>query len=394
MAKKIINALPPGTTLQNGKYIIQKALCQCSYEITYLGKAKLETKCSLGSYWVDTKVVIEELFLKDHSVRQGTSVSCCKDSLYLDYNSKFWNEGQRHCNFPNKPFAENNTVYYVMTYNDDDIPQFWLISRKVSDATNNMVLKFKVLKTIDIYETVEPVLRKISIMGLNRSDQGRQEWGKEVELSVLKYNVYNRWADRVIRQDDTETSSEASVSSATGTIGGHGYVDLGLSVKWATCNVGANSPEGIGSHFAWGEITKKETYTDLNSKTYGMNLGDISGNPSYDAARANWGSTWRMPTKDEFQELVDNCDWRLTTLNGKKGHKVTSKKNNNSIFLPPTGYRDDSSLMTDGENGAFWTSTPNEQYANSPYGLRFYSRLHDVSGYPSFYGHSVRPVSE
>ena len=137
----------------------------------------------------------------------------------------------------------------------------------------------------------------------------------------------------------SSSSSSVSVSSATGTIGGYGYVDLGLSVKWATCNVGAKSPEDYGSYFAWGETTKKDTYTKENSKTKGKSFGDISGNSAYDAARANWGSTWRLPTKAECQELIDNCTWTLTTYNGKKGYKVVSKKNNNSIFLPAAGGR-------------------------------------------------------
>ena len=401
MAKKIINALPPGTSLQNGKYIIQKALCQCSYEITYLGKTKFEAKCSLGTYWADTKVVIKELFLKDHNARQGTSVSCC-GSLYYHYRWRFWNEARLHCYFQHKniveylkPFEDNNTVYYVMEYNDDDIPPFWLISRKVSDATNNIVLKFKVPKTIDLYETVETVLRKISIMGVDKSDQDRQERKKENELFVFKYNVYGRWKDEEVKQDDTETSSEASVFSTTDTIAGHEYVDLGLSVMWATCNVGANSPEGYGSYFAWGETTKKETYTDLNSKTYRMNLGDISGNPSYDAARANWGSTWRMPTKDEFQELVDNCDWMLTTLNGKEGYRVMSKKNSNSIFLPATNRRRSLSFCLHGKRGNYWSSTPHESDADHAYYLNFSSKVQRIIWrFCRYNGYSVRPVSE
>ena len=104
---------------------------------------------------------------------------------------------------------------------------------------------------------------------------------------------------------------------------GHEYVDLGLSVKWATCNVGATSPEGLGNEFRLGETT----------------LADGSSNPttlplSADAANANWGGKWRMPTKAEMQELIDKCKWTSTKQNGRSGHKVTSKKNGNSIFLP------------------------------------------------------------
>ena len=192
----------------------------------------------------------------------------------------------------------------------------------------------------------------------------------------------------------SSSSSKVSVSSATGTIGSHGYVDLGLSVKWATCNVGASSPEGYGSYFAWGETAKKDTYTSENSKTYGKTYSDISGNSVYDAARANWGSSWRMPTKAEFQELIDNCDWTWTTYNGKKGYKVVSKKNNNSIFLPAAGYRNGSSLNYAGEYGYFWSSTPYESGTYRAYSLLFGSGSRSMRWLNRFYGLSVRPVSE
>ena len=191
-----------------------------------------------------------------------------------------------------------------------------------------------------------------------------------------------------------EQSSEVSVSSASGIIGGYGYVDRGLSVKWATCNVGASSPEGYGSYFAWGETTKKETYTEENSKTYGKSFGNISGNSAYDAARANWGSTWRMPTKAECQELIANCTWTRTTYNGKKGCKVVSKKNNNSIFLPAAGGRLGSSLGSAGEYGCFWSSTPDWRHTHGAFCLFFCSGNRSMAWIDRDFGLSVRPVSE
>ncbi len=172
----------------------------------------------------------------------------------------------------------------------------------------------------------------------------------------------------------------------------HEAVDLGLSVKWATCNVGATSPEEYGDYFAWGETSPKNTYTEDNSKTYGKNIGDISGNPAYDAATANWGDDWRMPTYDECQELVDSCTWTWTTQNGVKGCKVTSKKNGNSIFLPAAGYRFGSSLTDAGNYGYYWSSSPYE-YTYSAYFLFFSSRYYYYNWYHRYYGHSVRPVS-
>ncbi len=184
--------------------------------------------------------------------------------------------------------------------------------------------------------------------------------------------------------------------SVSGPINGYEYVDLGLpsGLKWATCNVGASSPEEYGNYYAWGETTTKSTYTESNSTTYGVHLGDISGNRTYDAARANWGSTWRIPTEAEIQELVDNCTWEWTSQGGHYGRKVTGP-NGNSIFLPAAGYRQESSLYYVGENGFCWSSTPHESDADYAYGLYFKSGRYGLSSYYwRSSGRSVRPVSD
>ena len=111
---------------------------------------------------------------------------------------------------------------------------------------------------------------------------------------------------------------------------GHGYVDLGLpsGLKWATCNIGASLPEELGDYYYWGETT-----LEMVNNTIYVNTGDIAGNSQYDAARAQWGGNWRMPTFDEFEELVDNCDWCWVNHNGVDGYRIYGK-NNSSIFLP------------------------------------------------------------
>ncbi len=190
------------------------------------------------------------------------------------------------------------------------------------------------------------------------------------------------------------TSQEAQISQQTGTINGHGYVDLGLRVKWATCNVGATDPSDYGDYFAWGEIKPKSEYTTDNSVTWGKNMGSIAGNPQYDAARANWGSSWRLPTKDEIDELISNkCKWEWTTLNGHRGYKVTGP-NGNSIFLPAAGYRYGASRDYDGEYGNYWSATPYEVNTSNAYDLDFYSDDFYRYWYYRYYGQSVRSVSE
>ena len=185
-------------------------------------------------------------------------------------------------------------------------------------------------------------------------------------------------------------------------------VDLGLSVKWACCNVGATTPEGYGDYFAWGEISPKSSYTwenyqywvDYNDNDWweyeeSTINSDISGT-QYDAATANWGGGWRMPTMAEQQELLYDCTWEWTALNGVKGRKVTGP-NGNSIFLPAAGDRSGTSSYGVGSDGCYWSSTPVEEYsgtASGAYRLNYYSDYYVWYGAFRHCGLSVRPVSE
>ena len=166
------------------------------------------------------------------------------------------------------------------------------------------------------------------------------------------------------------------------------YVDLGLSVKWATCNVGASKPEECGDYFAWGETKPKSSYSSSNY-TYTSNTSTLP--MSNDAARVNWGGSWRMPTKSEQDELRTNCTWTWTTQNGVKGYKVTSKSNGNSIFLPAAGDFYGTSLYDEGSKGYYWSSS---LYDNSSYAYYLSFTSYDVSRYSNnrFRGQSVRPV--
>ena len=182
--------------------------------------------------------------------------------------------------------------------------------------------------------------------------------------------------------------------AATGTINGYAWVDLGLpsGLKWATCNVGASQPHGYGNYYAWGETTTKTSYDQSNS-TARQQISDFSGNVTYDAARANWGSTWRMPTKAEIEELINNCTWTWTTQIGVNGYRVTGP-NGKSIFLPAAGFCDGSSRNSVGTLGYYWSSTPDGSATYYAYGLIFYSGYHNVYRYGRYYGYTVRPVSE
>jgi len=168
---------------------------------------------------------------------------------------------------------------------------------------------------------------------------------------------------------------------------GHDYVDLGLpsGTKWATCNVGASKPEEYGNYYAWGETSTKSEYGESNY-TYSDNPTILP--PSADAATANWGSGWRMPTSEEMGELYNNCTHEGTTQNGVNGIKFTGP-NGNSIFLPAAGLRQDGSL-----DGAwecyYWTSSGDSYFAC---GLGFWADDYPINflGLRKL-GLSVRPV--
>ena len=177
----------------------------------------------------------------------------------------------------------------------------------------------------------------------------------------------------------------------TGEINGHAYVDLGLSVKWATCNVGANSPEEYGQYFAWGETSPKTVFTEENSLTNKKHMEDFSGDEQYDAAAANWGGGWRMATSDEYTELINDCTWVLVE---NEGYKVTGP-NGNSIFIPTSGFYNGSSLDNSGTFS--WSSTPCNEYDNDVQSKAFciYADFIFVSNLADRYvGATVRPVVE
>ena len=215
----------------------------------------------------------------------------------------------------------------------------------------------------------------------------------KADAATLKAEKERQEREAAEAKAAAERKRQEEYARTHGTAIGHEWVDLGLSVKWATCNVGTSSPEGYGNYYAWGETSTKSTYSESNSVTYGKGFSDIKGNYQYDAARANWGGSWRMPTKAELQELKNNCSWKWTTQNGVKGYKVTGP-NGNSIFLPAAGCRGGSSLYDAGSGGYYWSSTPRESDSRNAWYLYFDSSVYFMGSYSRDDGRSVRPVIE
>ena len=195
----------------------------------------------------------------------------------------------------------------------------------------------------------------------------------------------------------------------------HEYVDLGLSVKWATCNVGASKPEEAGCHYAWGELEEKDNYIVENYKFYESDdyhhINKYNGNsfdgfiddkmildPEDDVAHVKWGGKWRMPTAEEWEELIEDCAWEWVEVNGMGGYRITGKKpgyKDRSIFLPASGsyLRMENEFDLFGNRGDYWSSSRSTENYYRPASGFFIDRFECKKSVTSRHlPKSVRPV--
>ncbi len=195
----------------------------------------------------------------------------------------------------------------------------------------------------------------------------------------------------------------------TATVAGHSYVDIGVSVLWATCNINATHPLMSGSYFAWGETAPKEIYTwDTYKYCKGKNLltkynfNKESGNdemvdsiytlePKDDAAVQNWGGGWRMPTATEIEELRNDCTWEWVNGESANYYKVTGP-NGKSILLPACGSINGRKPIMYMENGCIWSSSISVALPTHAYELTQYATGYWIGSADRFYGEPVRPV--
>ena len=212
-------------------------------------------------------------------------------------------------------------------------------------------------------------------------------------------------------------------TSVSGNENGHNYVDLGLSVKWATCNVDDTAPEGYGKCLAWGETKSKLSYYSDTYKwmykeidtvkrdttwtyyttlvkyctlaEYGQNDftdGKVVLDSEDDAATVLWGDKWRMPTDEEWTELRTKCTWKWRTVNGIQGYMVRSKINNNCIFLPAAGFSGKNDEYGLGTDGYYWSSSLHTEKPSYAWGVHFNSDHALRGSAPRYYGRSIRAV--
>ena len=186
-----------------------------------------------------------------------------------------------------------------------------------------------------------------------------------------------------------------------GMANGHEWVDLGLSVKWATSNIGAKEPTDKGLYFAWGETEAKDFYSEDTYKLKSFwggykKIGNNIAGTKYDAAAVRWGGFWRMPTKEEMQELIESCTWEWTMINGVKGSLVS--KDCNNIFLPYTQTMSGRGYLGN-TSGSYWTgSLAEDNYTGCisyAWGLLFFGsdfqKLDNLSAQRTS-GRLIRPV--
>ena len=189
------------------------------------------------------------------------------------------------------------------------------------------------------------------------------------------------------------------------TLNGYEWVDLGLpsGTKWATYNVGAASPEEFGNYYAWGETEPKDEYIDINSLTHRRNKSWLLRNgiidregiltPEHDIATLTWGEPWRMPTDEDFEELIDLCDWTFTDYNGTNGYLVTGP-NNETIFLVAAGFKQGAEAEYIGDYGDYWSSTVVPELIGTSCSLGYSSKAYGRRRYARFAGRTVRPVTD
>lgn len=265
------------------------------------------------------------------------------------------------------------------------------------------------------------------------------EWIEELDVNYekVKFSVAANFSEKS-RSCEIELFYDGAAKviltvnqvGAVNELNGHKFVDLGLSVKWATCNVGAADQGDAGNYYMWADLVdrKADGYTTVNypyitksmvqdtdkdgnpvfdeetgepvmSEVWNyVNIGDnISGNETYDVARKEWGATWRIPTQEDVQELIANCTFLWTNYKTASGFEITSKINGAKIFMPAAGfYMNNSSCSYYGSNGSYWTASA---FTGERTGSAYYILMTSGRGfrldYTSYHSaHPIRPVTE
>lgn len=223
-----------------------------------------------------------------------------------------------------------------------------------------------------------------------------------IDGTVYSFPINN--VDHIDWDDETATFEDITINDKTYKLGMSGAIDLGLSVKWAAMNVGATVPGGLGDYYAWGETETKEDYSwntyvdspNRDGKSFTKYAVDKKTQLDMedDVAHVKWGGDWRMPTKEEFDELQKKSTWYWLDLSDYGSHCgfVVVGSNGNAIFLPAAGNRYKNSLYDIDNNGSYWPSSLDSSGSSGAYYF-FINPDNADWGYNSrYFGRSVRPV--
>ncbi|MCQ2188410.1 MAG: toll/interleukin-1 receptor domain-containing protein [Paludibacteraceae bacterium] len=231
-------------------------------------------------------------------------------------------------------------------------------------------------------------------------DTENEGWQEKLLRAVKKQCGIGEDKSKVTSEIPYEKEHATSTSNAKEDL--HEFVDLGLpsGLLWATCNIGASKLEEVGDYFAWGETVTKDWYDSKTAKSCGDEFNLIKSNiindkgvltKEFDAATKNIGNNWRMPTNIEFDELIDNCNWVLCSLNETYGYKVSSTTNHNWIFLPFTGFVA-SNVLKDEKYAYYWSSFVRKDKTIKSYNLFLSSQTKEVQSSYRYNGFPIRPV--
>ncbi len=231
-----------------------------------------------------------------------------------------------------------------------------------------------------------------------------------IVLLIVAYNLYNDQLltpeqsneeyvsnDTILNGEDSIQNNEVNEANEnkellTGMHNNHEWVDLGLSVKWATCNIGASTPWEYGDFFAWGEVKSKTFFSEDNYSESNLISYDIAGS-SYDAAHIIWGGAWRLPKSEEFEELIEKCNFKWSTSHNKNGWTVTGP-NGKKIFFPAAGYASEELSQNSDIWGSYLSSSADENDDSKIYDFEFNeSRYGKGYGFRES-GHTIRAVVE
>ena len=272
-------------------------------------------------------------------------------------------------------------------------------------------------KTVEVRVWVEDDFGGKAIISNNNEDWIRIKIGETVTLRAVPDDggVFDCWTTSSGKFISNEATYTFVVEKNTHILAKFKVpskaIDLGLSVKWAECNVGATAPEECGGYYAWGETEEKDDYSwstykwcngsyDTMTKycansSYGTVDNKTTLDPEDDVAHVKWGGDWRMPTRAEWDELLNECTLEWTTQNGVNGYRVTGP-NGNSIFLPAAGCRYGSDVDHRGDYGGFWSSSL-YSYNNdnvSMFGFFDSDNFYWYHVHVRYRGLSVRPVTK